>query len=171
LIDKYKPKYNILLRYNNNYPYILLTQEKNPRLVYTRNKDLKGKYYGPFAISTFKKFDIYKMLNQIFLLRKCNPLKKAKCLYYDIGQCVGPCINKISEEKYEEIKKEIDNFFKGNNSELLKKLKEKELNFSKNNDYENALKTNELINSILQLKKHDNQNNFNFKNKNINVIN
>jgi excinuclease ABC subunit C len=100
LINKYKPKYNILLKYSSPYPYIVLTDEKNPRLIYTKDiNKFHGKYYGPIANSDANKYEIYNLLLKLFPFRKCFTLKKHKCIYADIGQCLAPCVNKISPEQ------------------------------------------------------------------------
>jgi excinuclease ABC subunit C len=149
LIKKYQPKYNILLKENNNYPYIIVTNEKNPRIIYTRNyKAYKGKYYGPLASSNFNKYDIYNLLQQIFPLRKCSVLPKQKCLYYDIGECLGPCINDVTNLQYDDIKKQINDFFRGKTSHIIDSLKRDEKKFAQELNFEKAQKTLDLINNI-----------------------
>lgn len=139
LINKHKPKYNILLKEKNIYPYIVLTDETHPRLIYTRNlKKYKGKYYGPFANSRFGCYEIYRLLDSIYPFRKCNALPKKKCMYYDIGKCLGPCINHIDHEAYDKMIHDINELFSGNNKNILKYLKEKEILASKNKNYELA---------------------------------
>lgn len=148
LISKYKPKFNILLRESNTFPYIVLTKEEHPRLLYSHDnkKKIKGTYYGPFA--TTKKYDLYNFINSIFPLRKCRILPNQKCIYYDIGQCLGPCINKISKDDYEPHIKKINDFFSGKYKELDKTLEEAELNSASKLDFESSQKYLELRNSL-----------------------
>ncbi len=149
LIAKHKPKYNSLLREKGNYPYIVLTDDKNPRLVYTNDPEkFKGQKFGPFATQWVRKHEIFLLVNRLFKLRKCNKIPNKKCIYYDIGQCLGPCINKISEEQYKEVKKEINDFFNGNLSSIKKELKQKEIDASKKMEFENAQYFLELQKSI-----------------------
>ncbi|GMO15184.1 MAG: excinuclease ABC subunit C [Mycoplasmoidaceae bacterium] len=149
LIKQYKPKFNILLRDNNNYPYIVLTKEKDPKLIYTRNyKKTIGTYFGPLADADIKKFDIFNLLQRIFPLRKCNKVPKTKCLYYDMGMCLGPCINKITQMQYDNIAKNINCFFNGNNKTLIKELKCKEKIEADKLNFELAKKYMDSINSI-----------------------
>ncbi len=149
LISKYKPKYNSLIREKGNYPYIVLTKEKNPRLIYTNYPDkYHGKKFGPFATQWVKKHDIYLLVSRLFKLRKCYKLPNKKCIYYDIGQCLGPCINDISDQKYQAIKKEVEDFFSGNTFNIKKDLKQKELEASRKMEFENAQYFLELQNSI-----------------------
>lgn len=127
LIKKYRPKYNILLKDSSGYPYIVVTNEKNPRIKYTHsNNKFKGTYYGPFASKNFFKKELMTLLGILFPLRKCDQLPKHKCLYYDMGQCLGPCINKIDAIQYETIKNNIKKFFNGNTVEVEKQLKARE---------------------------------------------
>jgi excinuclease ABC subunit C len=149
LIKKYKPKFNILLRDNNSYPYIVLTKEKYPRLIYTRtNKQTNGTYFGPLADVDIKKFDIFNLLQRIFPLRKCNIVPKTKCLYYDMGMCLGPCINDIKQEQYDAIEKSINSFFNGNNKEIIADLQNKEKKEAQVLNFELAKKYLDLITSL-----------------------
>jgi excinuclease ABC subunit C len=151
LIAKHKPKYNVLLRYASGYPYIVLTNEKNPHFIYTKDPSSfkNSNIYGPFAIN---KFNIFKFLNQLFPFRKCSPLKKEKCLYYDIGECLAPCINNIDTQIYAKLKKEVANFFRGDNKILLSSLENKIKDYNKDLNFEQSAKINELINDIKLLK-------------------
>lgn len=144
LIKKHRPKYNILLKDSSGYPYVVVTKEDNPRIKYTRsNNRYKGTYYGPFASKDFFKKELFTLLNELFPLRKCDQLPKKKCLYYDMGQCLGPCINKIQPEQYESIKNKIKAFFNGDTVSLEKQLRDKEkaaasaLKFEDANYYKN----------------------------------
>ncbi|MCQ3907609.1 MAG: hypothetical protein MJ219_02460 [Mycoplasmoidaceae bacterium] len=127
LIKKHRPKYNIMLKDSSGYPYIVVTDEKHPRIKYTHsNSRYKGTYYGPFASKNFFKKELFMLLGAMFPLRKCDQLPKHKCLYYDIGQCLGPCINKVEDKSYEIIKNNIKQFFSGNTSNVEKQLKTRE---------------------------------------------
>ena len=152
LIKKYQPKYNVLLKDGSNYPYILLTNEKDPRLLYTRIiKKNNGKYYGPISSGIKNKYDIYNLVLELFPLRKCNIVPKEKCLYYDLHQCVGPCINKIDINTYKAIKSNIDAFFHGEYKDIVAKLKEQELQLAQNLNFEQAQQKKELIEAIQNL--------------------
>ena len=152
LIKKYQPKYNVLLKDGSNYPYILLTNEKDPRLLYTRIiKKNNGKYYGPISAGIKNKYDIYNLVLELFPLRKCNIVPKEKCLYYDLHQCVGPCINKIDINTYKTIKSNIDAFFHGEYKDIIAKLKEQELQLAQNLNFEQAQQKKELIEAIQNL--------------------
>ena len=148
LIKKYSPKYNIMLTDDKSYPYICLTKETNPRLLYTREiKKIKGKVYGPYPNSKAAK-DIVELLNRIYPLRKCKVMPKKECLYYHIGQCLGPCIKKVDKSLYSNIEKKITNILKGNPKDEIKSLEILMEEASIKLDFEKAIYYRELINSL-----------------------
>ena len=89
-----------------------------------------------------------ELLNKIYKLRKCNTVPKKPCIYYEMGECMAPCINNISKEEYDHIYKEIKGLLYGNELSLLTKLKEEMNMYSSFLDFENAKKTRDLINNI-----------------------
>ena len=167
LIKTHKPKFNILLKEGGDgYPYIVLTNDKHPKLLYTRKYNpKKGKYFGPFASNETNAYELFNYLNRIIPLRKCNIIPRQKCMYYDLGQCLGPCINKIKKEQYEILIKKVDDIFNNkNNKKILNELKQKEIEASNNLEFETAqyyLKLQNSFESIVhkqtvQLKKNIN---------------
>lgn len=148
LIKKYNPKYNIMLTDDKTYPYILLTKEKNPKLLYTRDiKKAKGKVYGPYPNVKAAK-DTVDLLNRIYPLRKCKNIPKKECLYYHIGQCLGPCIKQVDNELYQNIEKKITNILKGNVKEEIKNLELLMEEASIKLDFEKAIQYRDLIQSL-----------------------
>ena len=130
---------------NNGYQYIVVTNDKKPRLIYTRKYEpSKGKYYGPFASSTFRAFDIYNLLLNLFPLRPCRGVKGRPCFYYGMDMCVRACVNEDTPERYEELKLNIDNFFKNGAADILEKLAEKEKAAAERLDFESAKRWLEL---------------------------
>ena len=148
LIKEYLPKYNIALTDDKTYPYIALTNELNPRLIVTRNprKKNKAKYYGPYPNVKAAR-ETVTLLNRLYPLRKCNKMGKELCLYYHMGQCLGPCVKneKIDYSKY---KSEINSFLNGNAKDILNELEKKMNDCSNNLEYEKAIEYRDLINSI-----------------------
>ena len=106
LIKKHRPKYNIMLMDDKRYPYICISQERHPRIYYTRDLNKKAKYYGPYPNSKAAK-DVAILLNKIYPLRKCNKIPKRECLYYHLNQCLAPCINEVDEKTYDEMTSKI----------------------------------------------------------------
>lgn len=148
LIHKYMPRYNILLKDNSHYPYIAINKKGDVMLSIKRNnKDNKYTYFGPFPKSSLA-FEMVDLLNKLFPLRKCQHVPNNPCLYYHLGQCLGPCINKISEETNEQYRKEVLSFLRGNNSNKKAEIKAKMIDASEKQDYESAKEYKAILDSI-----------------------
>ena len=123
LIKKTQPKYNILLRDDKTYPYLLLTKENFPRVYPTRKMiHGKGTYFGPFA-SVKAMNNVLELIRELFTIRTCNldlspyKIKEAKykvCLEYHIGNCKGPCVGEQVEEDYLKDIQQAKHILKGN---------------------------------------------------------
>ena len=146
LIKKYRPRYNIMFMDDSSYPYIKLTHEAYPtlRVVRDAKKDRKAKYYGPFPDASAA-HQTMKLLNQLYPLRKCDKMPKKLCLYYHIGQCLGPCELNVDPEIYKEISEKITRFLRGDVKDLVSELKSKmnaaveELAFEKAREYRDLI--------------------------------
>src|SRR5690606_34155462 len=122
LIKKYDPKYNVMLKDDKSYPFIMLTSERHPRLVITRKVNRKkGKYFGPYPNVGAAK-ETKKLLDKLYPLRKCRTLPDRPCLYYHIGQCLAPCVFDVSEETYKKMTDEITDFLNGGYKDVKKEL-------------------------------------------------
>lgn len=125
LIKKHDPKFNILLKDDKRYPYVKLNLKEHPYLEISRDiKDKKSKYFGPFSDSSAA-YQSINLLNKIYPLRKCKNIPKKECLYYHLGMCLAPCINKIEKEDYSDIINKITRFYNGDASEVKKELVKK----------------------------------------------
>ena len=145
LIKDYAPKYNISFMDNKYYPYIQLTKEKHPRLKIVRNaKEKKHKHFGPFPDGTAAR-DIFKLLNRLYPLRKCNHIPKKTCLYYQLNQCLAPCIQEVDEAEYKKITKQISKFIQGDTKEIIDELQEKMMQASNQLNFELAKEYRDLI--------------------------
>ena len=147
LIKKHNPKYNIMLTDDKRYPYIAISNERHPKIFYTRTLNKKAKYYGPYPNAKAAK-DVSDMLNKMYPLRKCNKIPKKECLYYHIGQCLAPCIRDVSSDEYKEIIGKANSFLKGNVKEEIKRLKVLMNEASEKLEFEVAL---EYLNIIKEL--------------------
>lgn len=148
LIKNHQPKYNIRLIDDKTYPYIEITKEEHPRLLVVRmHKYNKGRtLFGPFP-SSYAAKETVRLLQKIFPLRRCNPIGRRPCLYYQIGQCLGPCAG-LKNIDYETNIKVITKFLKGDTTVVINKLKE-QMNLASNElEYEKALEYRELINNV-----------------------
>ncbi|NMB07955.1 MAG: excinuclease ABC subunit UvrC [Tissierellia bacterium] len=155
LIKKHRPKYNILLRDDKQYPYIkITTNEKYPRVLKTRNIIKDGaKYFGPYP-SVYAVNDTIDIIRNLYPIRTCNrDLEKnmgktRPCLNYYIGKCLGPCQGNVDENKYMEMIDEIIMFLSGKEDKLIEIIEEKMIEAAENMDYENAAKYRDQINSL-----------------------
>ncbi|WP_038070010.1 MULTISPECIES: excinuclease ABC subunit UvrC [Thermoanaerobacterium] len=155
LIKKHKPKYNILLKDDKNYPYIKITvNEDYPRIVFTRRVEMDGaKYFGPYS-SAFAVRETIKLLRHMFPLRSCNRNierdmgKGRECLYYHIGLCSAPCAGRITKEEYRKLTDDALMFLEGKRDVLLKKLKEEMEKAAENMEFEKAAKLRDQIYGI-----------------------
>ena len=138
LIKKHDPKYNVMLKDDKSYPFIKITSEKHPRLITTRKvKKDKGKYFGPYP-NVQAANETKKLLDRMYPLRKCTNLPDRVCLYYHLGQCLGPCIKEVSEEEYKKNIEEIVQFLNGGYKEIKKELVEKMTAAAEELDFERA---------------------------------
>ncbi len=150
LIKKHNPKYNILLKDDKTYPYIVLTEDQYPTLKIVRSKNrkkIKGKVFGPFPNVTNAR-DTVEILNRIYPLRKCQNLKKNYCLYYHINECLGYCQNEVDQETINEMTKEITSVLNGNYKLITEKLNTKMHQAKDKMDYEKALEYKNMIEHI-----------------------
>lgn len=148
LIQKYYPRYNILLKDDKHYPYIAIHNVKDPFISIARNtKDKRCSYFGPFPLSSYA-YELIDVLNAIYPLRKCKKVPDEPCLYYHMGQCLGPCINDVNKSDYDKVINEIKSTLKGDNKDLLNKIKLKIKEASDNLDFENALNYKKSYDSI-----------------------
>lgn len=150
LIKRYNPKYNILLKDDKTYPYIVLTNDKYPSLKIVRSKKrkkIKGKVFGPFPGVTAAKNTV-NLINRIYPLKKCDKLGKKLCLYYHINECLGYCEKQVPEQEINRMLEDITKILNGDYKFLTKKLEEEMLKYSNNLEYEKALDMKSLINDI-----------------------
>ncbi|MDI3481276.1 MAG: excinuclease subunit [Tepidanaerobacteraceae bacterium] len=157
LIKFHRPKYNILLRDDKQYPYIKITlNEKFPRLLVVRRVKKDGaRYFGPYADAGAMR-DAIDVIRKIFPLRSCKkdlsqvPLKERPCLNFHINRCPGPCQANIDENDYNEIIKNVIMFLEGKQQTLINTLRQKMEKAAENLDFEWAAS---LRDQILALEK------------------
>ncbi|PLS16922.1 excinuclease ABC subunit C [Bacillus sp. M6-12] len=145
LIKKHDPKYNVMLKDDKTYPFIKLTSERHPRLITTRKvKKDGGKYFGPYP-NVIAANETKKLLDRIYPLRKCSTLPDRVCLYHHLGQCLAPCVYKVSDTEYKTIVEDITRFLNGGYKDIKKELSEKmhaaaeELDFERAKEYRDKI--------------------------------
>lgn len=149
LIKKYRPKYNIQFIDDSSYPYIKLTREEFPRLMIARDmkKDRKARYFGPFPDAAAARVT-QKLLQSLYPFRRCSTLQPKVCLYYHLGQCLGPCEYKIEKGTYEKMADDVTKFLNGDTKEVEADLKRKMLEASEKLEFEKAADYKNMIDSI-----------------------
>jgi len=157
LIKEIKPKYNILLRDDKTFPYIVISKEPYPKIYSSRKiNPIKEEIFGPYTnVKGMKK--TLSVINKLYKIRNCNLIlnksniekKKFKvCLEYHIGNCKGPCVGYQKEKDYNQDIQEIKSILLGKNHNLINNLKEKMKFYSDNLNFENAQKIKEKINTL-----------------------
>ena len=157
LIKEIKPKYNILLRDDKTFPYIVISKEPYPKIYSSRKiNPIKEEVFGPYTnVKGMKK--TLTVINKLYKIRNCNLIlnknniekKKFKvCLEYHIGNCKGPCAGHQKEKDYIKDIQEIKSILLGKNHNLINNLKEKMKFYSDNLNFENAQKIKEKINTL-----------------------
>ncbi len=154
LIKKHKPIFNIQLKDDKSYPYLLLDMTEDfPGIYFTRKKEEgKKKYFGPYpSASSVRK--IISIVEKYFKLKTCKTdFRKITrpCLKYQIGRCMAPCVNPQLNEKYLENVKMAERFLEGRLKELEKNLQSKMEEASSRLEFEKAA---ELRDTLFALKK------------------
>src|SRR5919112_3542031 len=127
LIKRFRPPYNVLLRDDKSFPFILLREDHLfPRIQKHRGaRRIKGQYYGPFA-SAGSVTSTLNALQKLFLLRSCSDSffanRTRPCLLYQIKRCSAPCVGKIGEADYAELVEEAKEFLAGKSTGVQGRL-------------------------------------------------
>ena len=153
LIKEHKPRYNVMLRDDKSFPFIMLTDEAFPRVVVTRNFRQDGaRYFGPYTNVKAMRRTI-DLIRKVFPLRTCPsarawPSMDRPCLDYYIDRCPGPCKGHIDEAGYGEIIEQVCQFLSGRTKDLLKQLKVRMAQAAENLQFEMAGRIRDQINAI-----------------------
>lgn len=138
LIQKHKPHYNIKLKRGTGYPYIKITNEKDPVLkIESQVKKDGGYYFGPYP-NVYAAQETLQLLQKVYPLRRCHGYQKRPCLYYHMGQCLGACFKEVPPEEYAKNIKKIKSFLNGNVKGIKKELTYKMQQAAENMEYERA---------------------------------
>ena len=127
LIKKFRPAYNVLLRDDKSFPFILLREGHDfPRITKHRGAQrVKGQYFGPFASAGSVNRTI-NALQKLFLLRSCTDSffnnRSRPCLLYQIKRCSAPCVDRISKDDYAELVEDARDFLCGKSTDVQQKL-------------------------------------------------
>ena len=168
LIQKNKPKYNILLKDDKSYPYLKLTNEKYPALELVRkvNKKDKASYFGPFP-DVAAANETKKLLDKIYPLRKCGKSQKKPCLYYHLHQCTCPYYFEQDEEEYMNIVQEVKSFLNGKYQPVMADLQTKMQAAAEAMDFEQAAEYRDQIAAIESIATSQKVTNTDFKDRDV----
>lgn len=132
MIKEYQPRYNVLLKDDKSYPWIVVTKELYPRVFMTREKGLAARYYGPYS-NTQSARVVLELIREVYPLRSCRHAldeksiarnKYSLCLDYHIGKCGGPCRGLMNPEQYGVYISRVRQILNGETVELERMLKE-----------------------------------------------
>lgn len=148
LIQKHQPYFNIRLKKGTGYPYIKITNERDPKMEITGQIRKDGAYYfGPYP-NVYAASGTLNFLQKVYPLRRCQGHLGRPCLYYHMGQCLGACFKEVPQEKYDRQIEKIKRFLGGNVGEVKASLKKKMMTAAKNHEYERAAELRDQIQYI-----------------------
>lgn len=155
LIKSLKPRYNVLLRDDKSYPYVLLTNEEWPRIAMHRGpRSIPGRYFGPYA-SVGAVRDTLNLIHKLFKLRSCEDSVFANrtrpCLQYQIGRCSAPCVGLIDADSYAESVRRAVLMLEGRSDELTDEIGGAMEAASARLAFEEAARLRDLLGSIRTL--------------------
>lgn len=157
LIKKHRPRYNILLRDDKEY-LLFRIADTHPyprveivRRQHSRAKETKARFFGPFS-SGFAARETWKLIHKYFPLRRCRDVsfknRTRPCLYYDMGQCLAPCVLPVSEEEYKGLLGKVAMLLAGKSRDLVKKLQGEMAKASEDLRFEQAAVLRDQINAV-----------------------
>ncbi len=156
LIKKHRPAFNILMRDDKSYPYILLTDKDQwPRLSFHRGpKKLKGTYFGPYpSVNSVR--ESMSLLQRVFKVRQCEDSffknRSRPCLQYQINRCSGPCVDLATEEDYQTSVELTRKYLEGKSDEITKQLEQQMDRASDEMLYERAAEMRDQIKALRQV--------------------
>ena len=156
LIKKHRPAFNILMRDDKTYPYILLTDKDQwPRLSFHRGpKRQKGTYFGPYpSVNSVR--ESMSLLQRVFKVRQCEDSffknRSRPCLQYQINRCSGPCVDLATEEDYQTSVELTRKYLEGKSDEITKQLEQQMDRASDEMQYERAAEIRDQIKALRQV--------------------
>lgn len=156
LIKKHHPRYNVLLRDDKSYPYILITiAHQFPRIdIYRGPRKKNGLFFGPYPSASSVRETI-SLLQKLFRIRTCSDsffsARRRPCLLYQIDRCTGPCVNLISSEDYAENVQLAIKFLEGKSHEVIETLQHKMEVSSQQLNYEAASRYRDQVARLRQI--------------------
>ncbi len=156
LIKKHKPRFNVLLKDDKQYPHLKMTHEPFPKVVITRKIVRDGSsYYGPFLPASLARRTL-DLINRAFQLRTCDIEIDGKlprpCLEYHLKRCLAPCVKELCKpDEYSQATADVKLLLEGKNKELASTLQERMWHFAETQNYELAAKYRDLHKTVLAI--------------------
>jgi excinuclease ABC subunit C len=155
LIKSLRPRYNVLLRDDKSYPFVVLTREAWPRIAVHRGpRSLPGRYFGPYP-SVLAVRETLNLMQKIFRLRSCEDSvfrnRSRPCLQHQIGRCSAPCVGMVQARDYADAVRQASMFLDGRSDDLTAELTASMEQASERLDFEDAARLRDLIASIRKL--------------------
>ena len=159
LIKRYKPHFNVLLKDDKSYPFLKLTNEEYPMLMFTRRVIKDGAtYFGPYPNPGSVR-RVQDLVASVFPLRQNSgyPMKRRKkpCLRFHMGRCLAPCIGEVTPEEYAKVVKQVKTFLEGNVEETAEQLKTEMREAANRQDFELAKIYRDRIQALQRLTGYD----------------
>ena len=169
LIKQYQPRYNSLLKDDKSYPYLCITHEDYPRILFTRNRHLDGQYFGPYPNQRVLR-ELQDIIRQLFAYRTCERKLKASvqsterpCMKHQIGLCKAPCAGLQSHDDYLQTIEQIRKILKGDFGEILEEQKKEMLALADELRFEEAEMLRQKIHLLESYQSHSTVVNTNVK--------
>ena len=140
MIKQFRPRYNAMLKDDKSYPWLAVSNEKFPRLYYTRNPNSKKEeLFGPYSSLRFM-HTLLDTLFEMFPIRTCKMMPKngRPCLQYHIKKCAAPCVGYISEEEYNENISKVIKIIRGYHNDVIRQLKTEMMLYADRWEFEKA---------------------------------
>ena len=158
LIKQYTPKYNIRLKDAKSYPYIKITHEEYPRMIFTRKRDAdKAKYFGPYSGASTA-YALIELINRTLRLPTCRRKfpkdigRERPCIYYQMGRCCGVCTGEVTAKEYREAFKHAADLLSGRNDEVRHALERQMAQYAEEERYEAAARCRDTIRALGAIK-------------------
>ncbi|MGU3574862.1 excinuclease ABC subunit UvrC [Brucellaceae bacterium C25G] len=159
LIKRLRPRYNVLMRDDKSFPYIMISNNHRAPGIFKHRgaRSKNGSYFGPFASASAVTRTINAM-QRAFLLRTCTDSflenRSRPCLLYQIKRCAGPCTNEISDDNYHELVREAKSFLSGKSQAVKKHLSEAMQKASEELDFEHAAVYRDRLAALSHVQSH-----------------
>ena len=150
LIKEHRPPYNVRLRDDKSYPYIIITKEAFPRVMFTRNpKRGSAKVFGPYS-NAYAVRETLSLLHKVFPLIPCGKSwsgreEQKPCLYFHMNQCLAPCAGLAEKAAYAEVVSQVQRFLEGKESTVIREIQAKMVQAAEDLDFEYAAQLRDRV--------------------------